>query len=161
MLFRSALVHAGLLPQWTIAQARALAREVERALRDPGHDEFLRHMYGNRPDRWDKRLRGFDRLRVITNALTRLRLCDARGRMEFAHKGAPHGLPRGFTPWFAAPRRRSRASTVIFGHWAALGLYLDDNVLGIDTGCVWGRTLTAVRLADRKIFQCAAAARSR
>ena len=158
---RYAMVHAGLLPQWSIARALTLAREVEAALQSDDYGEFLRHMYGNQPAGWRDNLRGFDRLRVITNAFTRLRLCTVTGRMEFAHKGKPVDLPRGYRPWFNIPRRRNRATTVIFGHWAALGLYLDSNVAGLDTGCVWGRKLTALRLSDRKIFQCAAAARAR
>jgi bis(5'-nucleosyl)-tetraphosphatase (symmetrical) len=158
---RYAMVHAGLLPQWSISKALALAREVEAALQSDDHGEFLRHMYGNQPDRWRDNLRGLDRLRVITNAFTRLRLCTVKGRMEFAHKGNPADPPRGYRPWFNVPRRRNRGTTVIFGHWAALGLYMDSNVAGLDTGCVWGRELTALRLADRKIFQCAAAARAR
>ena len=143
------------------SRALALAREVETALQSDDHGEFLRRMYGNQPDRWRDDLTGFNRLRVITNALTRLRICTVTGKMEFAHKGAPAGLPRGYRPWFNIPHRSSRATTVIFGHWAALGLYVDSNVAGLDTGCVWGRELTALRLADRRIFQCAAAARAR
>ncbi len=157
---RYAMVHAGLLPQWTIAGALSLAREVEAALRRADYGEFLRHLYGNQPDRWRAGLTGYDRLRVITNALTRLRLCTADGRMEFAHKGAPVGVPRGFTPWFDAPRRRHRATTVLFGHWAALGLYVKSNVVCLDTGCVWGRKLTAYRLKDGQLYQRAAAERA-
>lgn len=158
---RYAMVHAGVLPQWSISKARGLAREVETALQRDGHDDFLRQMYGNQPDRWRDDLTGVDRLRVITNVFTRLRLCTADGKMEFAHKGAPTHLPRGYRPWFSAQRRRNRATTIIFGHWAALGLYMKDNVAGLDTGCVWGRDLTAFRLADGKLFQCAAVARAR
>jgi bis(5'-nucleosyl)-tetraphosphatase (symmetrical) len=158
---RYAMVHAGLLPQWSIAQALGLAREVEAALQRDDHDEFLRHMYGNKPDRWRANLGGIDRLRVITNVFTRLRLCTADGRMEFAHKGAPTDTPRGYKPWFDAPRRRNRSAKIIFGHWAALGLYTQANVIGLDTGCVWGRDLTAFRLADGKLYQCAASARAR
>jgi bis(5'-nucleosyl)-tetraphosphatase (symmetrical) len=158
---RYAMVHAGLLPQWSIAQALQLAREVEAALQRDDHDEFLRQMYGNKPDRWRANLTGIDRLRVITNVLTRLRLCTAAGRMEFAHKGAPTATPRGYRPWFAAPHRRNRSTKIIFGHWAALGLYTGANVIGLDTGCVWGRDLTAFRLADGKFYQCAAAAQAR
>ena len=158
---RYAMVHAGLLPQWSVSKALALAREVESALAGDNYREFLRHMYGNQPDRWRDNLTGFDRLRVITNALTRLRICTVAGKMEFTHKGEPAGLPRGYRPWFMIPRRLSRATTVIFGHWAALGLYMDENVAGLDTGCVWGRELTALRLADGRIFQYAAAARAR
>jgi bis(5'-nucleosyl)-tetraphosphatase (symmetrical) len=148
-----AMVHAGLLPQWTIKKALSLAQEVEAALQDDGHDEFLRHMYGNKPARWRDSLRGFDRLRVITNTLTRIRLCTAEGRLEFAHKGNPADMPDGFMPWYAVPKRRSRATPVIFGHWASLGLYTASNVFAIDTGCIWGRALTALRLSDRALFQ--------
>jgi bis(5'-nucleosyl)-tetraphosphatase (symmetrical) len=156
---RYAMVHAGLLPQWSIAQALRLAGEAEEALQSADYDEFLRHMYGNQPDAWKNDLTGVDRLRVIINAMTRIRLCTAQGKMEFAHKGRPEHLPRGYQPWFKSPRRRSRATTVLFGHWAALGLHTDDNVVGLDTGCVWGRKLTAFRLADGRIYQCAATAR--
>ncbi|MEO7728961.1 MAG: symmetrical bis(5'-nucleosyl)-tetraphosphatase, partial [Burkholderiales bacterium] len=157
---RYALVHAGVLPQWPIPKALALAREVEAALQSDDYDDFLRQMYGNQPDRWRDNLTGIDRLRVITNVFTRLRLCTPDGRMEFAHKGAPTRLPRGYLPWFEAPRRRNRTATILFGHWAALGLYTESNVVGLDTGCVWGRALTAFRLADGKLFQCAAVARA-
>ncbi len=148
-----ALVHAGLLPQWSIRKALALAREVEAALRDDDHGEFLREMYGNHPDRWRDDLKGIARLRVITNVMTRLRLCTIDGKMEFAHKGRPVSLPQGYMPWYSVPRRRSRATPVIFGHWAALGLFTESNVFALDTGCVWGRELSALRLEDRKIFQ--------
>lgn len=148
-----AMVHAGLLPQWTIAKSLALAQEVEAALQNDDHDDFLRHMYGNKPERWRDSLRGHDRLRVITNVLTRMRLCTVAGRLEFSHKGNPVELPRGFLPWFRVPQRRSRKMPVIFGHWAALGLYTGSNVFAIDTGCVWGRELTALRLSDRALFQ--------
>ena len=148
-----AMVHAGLLPQWSLKKALALAREVELALQGDAHDEFLRHMYGNKPERWRDNLRGFDRLRVITNVFTRLRLCTAAGRLEFAHKGNPAALPRGFMPWFEVPLRRSRKTPVVFGHWASLGLRRENNVSCIDTGCVWGRELTALRLSDGALFQ--------
>lgn len=150
-----AMVHAGLLPQWSIRKALALAREVEAALRADDHGDFLREMYGNRPNRWRDDMKGIARLRVITNAMTRLRLCTVDGAMEFAHKGKPVDLPPGYMPWYSVPRRRSRATPVIFGHWAALGLYTESNVFALDTGCVWGRELSALRLADRKLFQCA------
>ena len=149
---RYALVHAGLLPQWTIKNALGLAREVEAALQHDDYGEFLRHMYGNKPGRWRDDLAGFDRLRVITNAFTRLRLCTAEGRMEFSHKTGPTHMPRGFMPWFEVPRRRHRATKILFGHWAALGLYTKSNVACLDTGCVWGRTMTAMRLRDGKLF---------
>ena len=148
-----ALVHAGLLPQWTVSQAGLLAREVEAALQMPNYREFLKVMYGNRPHQWSDALTGMDRLRVITNAMTRLRLCTAEGEMEFTHKGDPRNLPRGYLPWYEVPERRSRADKIIFGHWSALGLRLDSNVLALDTGCLWGGQLTAVRLEDQALFQ--------
>lgn len=147
------MVHAGLLPQWTAVDACALASEVEAALRGAQWREFLRNMYGNQPDRWSADLRGNDRLRVIVNALTRVRLCNAEGAMEFAHKGALAGAPSGFMPWFEVPGRASADTRIVFGHWSALGLVRRPNVLGLDTGCLWGRRLTAFRLEDRKLFQ--------
>jgi bis(5'-nucleosyl)-tetraphosphatase (symmetrical) len=149
-----AMVHAGLLPQWSIAQARALAAEVESALRGADYVEFLRAMYGNRPARWSDALAGYDRLRVIVNALTRLRLCTAEGEMEFSHKTGLDGAPAGYLPWYEVPGRASRGTPVLFGHWAALGLLLREDVLGLDSGCVWGRRLSALRLEDRRLFQC-------
>jgi bis(5'-nucleosyl)-tetraphosphatase (symmetrical) len=156
-----AMVHAGLLPQWSIAKALKLAREVEAALRGDAYDDFLRHMYGNQPDRWRDDLAGIERLRVITNVMTRMRICTVDGKMEFAHKGKPVNLPRGYLPWFSVPRRRSQGTPVIFGHWAALGLYTESNVIALDTGCVWGGALSALRLSDRKLYQHAAAERAR
>ncbi len=155
-----ALVHAGLLPQWTIAKALGLAREVEVTLQDPGCDEFLRRMYGDKPDRWNDDLAGISRLRVITNVLTRLRICTPDGKMEFSHKGKPVRLPRGYAPWFSVPARRSRGTCVIFGHWAALGLYTEPDVISLDTGCVWGGSLSALRLPGRHLVQHACSARA-
>ena len=155
-----AMVHAGLPPQWTIAKALKLAREAEAALQSDDYDAFLANMYGNQPSRWREGLTGYDRLRVITNALTRMRLCTVDGKMEFSHKDKPVDLPRGYMPWFSVPRRRSGGTPVIFGHWAALGLYTDFNVFSLDTGCVWGRTLSAFRLSDRILFQCACRGRA-
>jgi len=156
-----AMVHAGLLPQWSIAKALKLAREAERALRGDGYGDFLRHMYGNQPVRWRDDLQGFDRLRVIVNAMTRMRLCTRDGRMEFTHKGKLVDVPRGYLPWFRVPRRLSRGTPVIFGHWAALGLHLERDVIALDTGCVWGRELSALRLSDRRLTQTACMARKR
>jgi bis(5'-nucleosyl)-tetraphosphatase (symmetrical) len=149
-----AMVHAGLLPQWSIAQALALAREVERALRSPGYREFLGRMYGNKPARWRDDLAGFDRLRTITNVMTRMRLTTADGALEYSHKLGLANLPPGYMPWYDVPARASRDTVIIFGHWAALGLLVRDDVVGLDSGCVWGRTLSALRLDDRRLFQC-------
>ena len=149
-----AMVHAGLLPQWSIEKALALAGEVEQALRDDAYDAVLRTMYGNEPRRWDDALTGDDRLRVIINAMARMRLCTADGEMEFRHKLGPVEMPPGFMPWYDVPTRASRDTTILFGHWAALGLMVRDDVIGLDSGCVWGRKLTALRLEDRRTFQC-------
>jgi bis(5'-nucleosyl)-tetraphosphatase (symmetrical) len=148
-----AMVHAGLLPAWTISRALTLAAEVEAQLRATTYRSFLAQMYGNLPSRWDERLAGPDRLRVIVNAMTRMRVCTVDGTMEFAHKGAAKDLPEGYLPWFAVPARASRDTPVIFGHWSALGLVQRENVVGLDTGCLWGRKLSALRLDDRQVVQ--------
>jgi bis(5'-nucleosyl)-tetraphosphatase (symmetrical) len=149
-----AMVHAGLLPQWSVQQGLSLAGEVEIALRSDDYSGLLRNMYGNEPAQWDDGLTGYGRLRVIVNAMTRLRLCDVNGRMEFSHKTAPHDAPAGYMPWFDVPGRASAGTPVICGHWAAIGIILRDDVLGIDSGCVWGRQLSALRLEDRRLTQC-------
>ena len=151
---RYAMVHAGLLPQWNIPVALALAREVEQALRGPAWREFLREMYGNEPARWNDALQGHERLRVIVNAMTRLRLCTSDGAMEFSHKLGLENAPAGFLPWYDVPGRASTGTTVLFGHWAALGLVVREDVIALDTGCVWGRKLSALRLDDRRLDQC-------
>jgi bis(5'-nucleosyl)-tetraphosphatase (symmetrical) len=155
-----ALVHAGLLPQWSIEQARTLALEVEAALRGPAHRDFLRVLYGGKPDRWDDSLQGADRLRVIVNAMTRMRFCTRDGVMDFHAKGEAAAAPPGHMPWFDVPGRKSAGHTVICGHWSALGLRVAPRLLALDSGCVWGGRLTAVRLEDRTITQvpCAACA---
>lgn len=140
------LVHAGLLPQWDFGRARALAEEAEAAIRGPRASEFFRHMYGNTPDRWEESLTGWDRLRVVVNAFTRLRFCTEDGRMDFVHDGPPGTQPAELRPWFRVSTRRSRGVHVVFGHWSLLGCYDGDGVTCIDSGCLWGRTLTAVRL---------------
>ncbi len=147
------MIHAGLLPSWTISQAQALAYEVETALRGANYLDFLAHMYGNSPDRWCDDLRGWDRLRLITNSFTRLRVCTAEGAMEFSHKGELADIPPRFMPWYQVPGRNSADETIICGHWSALGLRLESNLLALDTGCLWGRCLSAVRLDDRTLFQ--------
>ena len=149
-----AMVHAGLLPQWDIPRALQLASEVETALRGEHHQAFFHNMYGNTPTAWSEALGGQARLRTITNAMTRLRLCTPEGEMEFGHKTGLEDAPAGYMPWFDVPGRASSGTTLVCGHWAALGLMMRSDVLAIDTGCVWGRELTAVRLEDRELFQC-------
>jgi bis(5'-nucleosyl)-tetraphosphatase (symmetrical) len=147
------LVHAGLLPEWSVKQAIGLAHEVESALRGDDYTTFFEHMYGNAPRVWDDELRGYKRLRVITNAFTRMRICTAKGEMDFKFKGEVDDIPEGYLPWFNLPQRNSAAATVIFGHWSALGLKVTPNVIALDTGCLWGGPMTAIRLEDRQIFQ--------
>lgn len=147
------LVHAGLLPQWTVEQAAGLAREVETALRGDDFVDFIRHMYGNAPQGWQDDLSGYKRLRVIVNAFTRLRLCTPQGEMEFKFKGEVERIPEGYLPWFEIPERKSRDATILFGHWSALGLMLRENAIALDTGCLWGGPMTAIRLEDRQLFQ--------
>ena len=145
-----ALLHAGLPPQWTLEQAGHCAREVEAVLASDGYADLLQGMYGDQPDRWDDRLGGIERLRVIVNCFTRMRYCDADGRMDFAAKGAPGSQPAGQLPWFAVPGRRSADTGLIFGHWSTLGQvhWPQHRVWCIDTGAVWGGQLTALRVDD-------------
>jgi bis(5'-nucleosyl)-tetraphosphatase (symmetrical) len=151
------LVHAGLLPSWRVSDAQRLAREVESTLRGEDYRDFLRVLYGDGPNTWSDDLSDFDRLRVIVNAMARLRICTVQGVMDFSHKAGAEDVPPGYMPWFDVPARASASARVIFGHWSALGLVLRDNLMALDTGCVWGRSLTAVRLHDRKLFQVACA----
>ena len=147
------LVHAGLPPQWDADEARALAKEVEAELRGPQHRKFLANLYGSRPDRWSDGLRGIGRLRAIVNAMTRMRFCKPDGTMEFRSKGEATQAPAGYLPWFEVPGRKSAGVTVICGHWSALGLRVTPNLLALDSGCVWGGNLTAVRLEDRRLYE--------
>ncbi|SFC48332.1 symmetrical bis(5'-nucleosyl)-tetraphosphatase [Collimonas sp. OK412] len=146
-------LHAGVLPQWSAAKTVALAQEVEAVLRGPHWVGFLREMYGNQPLRWDDALQGNERLRCIVNALTRLRFCTEDGTMELAAKESTGISMPGYLPWFDVPQRQTQDVTVVYGHWSTLGLVLRPNLIGLDTGCVWGGKLTAVRLADRQLFQ--------
>jgi bis(5'-nucleosyl)-tetraphosphatase (symmetrical) len=148
-----AMVHAGLLPSWSIAQASELAKAAEAAIQGEEFHEFCLHMYGDHPDHWDEALSGYTRLRVIINAMTRMRICTPDGKMDFKFKGVVEDIPDGYLPWFETPHRASREATIIFGHWSALGLRLRNNLIALDTGCLWGGTLTAIRLDDRKVFQ--------
>ena len=147
------MVHAGVFPQWTPEETVALAAEVQAVLSGPDWVDFLRVMYGNTPNRWSHSLSGDDRLRTIVNGLTRMRFIDAEGGMDFAVKEGADAAPPGLTPWFDVPGRRTAEVTVIFGHWSTLGLLMRPNLLGLDTGCVWGGSLTAVSLHDREVFQ--------
>ena len=149
------LVHAGLLPQWTVMQARALAAEVGDALASDNWREFLANMWGSEPAFWQDELEGWPRLRVIVNAMTRMRFCSPQGVMDFRIKGEVAKAPPGYLPWFEVQDRRSANTVLVTGHWSALGLKILPNLLAIDSGCLWGGPLTAVRLEDREIFQVA------
>lgn len=148
------MVHAGILPSWTLEQAQALAHEIEGALRGPDWHQAMNDLYGEEPLLWDDALQGQDRMRVIVNALTRMRMCHQDdGRMEFHYKGELANAPSGLVPWFEVPARRDPSVPVIFGHWSALGLLVRPDAICLDTGCVWGRRLTALRLRDHRIVQ--------
>lgn len=145
------MVHAGLLPQWGVERSFSLAHEVEESLRGPRYLEFLSRLYGSKPEVWSDELIGADRLRVIVNAMTRMRFCTERGRMEFRAKGEQ--APSGFFPWFEVPGRKSAGATIVCGHWSALGVKLTPGLIALDAGCVWGGALTAIRLPDRTLVQ--------
>ena len=152
------MVHGGVLPQWTLQQVLELAGEVEAVLRGPELPAFLARMWGNEPDHWDDALSGADRLRVVVNALTRLRFCTPEGVMDLRASGGLHQAPPGLLPWFEVPGRRTAGQPIAFGHWSTLGLVQRADLLGLDTGCVWGGCLTALRLAasgDHEVIQVA------
>jgi bis(5'-nucleosyl)-tetraphosphatase (symmetrical) len=142
------MVHAGILPQWDVNLTLELADELQRALRAPNWKETLAGLYGNEPNRWTPKLKGIERLRVTCSALTRIRFCTAEGAMDFSSSGTLNSAPPGCMPWFDVPSRKTADVTVVFGHWAALGLTMRDNLIGLDSGCVWGEKLSAVRLAQ-------------
>ena len=146
---RHAMVHAGLLPQWSIGKALALGKEVESGLRAPDYRDFLQNMYGSKPEEWSSSLEGWDRLRVIVNAMTRMRFCTRAGKMEFHAKGDQP--PAGYLPWYET--RPAKETPILFGHWSQLGLRLDAQATCLDSGCVWGGSLSALRLEDRALYQ--------
>ncbi|MFT5211055.1 MAG: bis(5'-nucleosyl)-tetraphosphatase (symmetrical) [Flavobacterium sp.] len=150
--FNCTLVHAGIPPNWSAGEALRYSTEVEAVLRGNDYKTFFNHMYGNEPAIWSNTLKGWDRLRVITNSLTRLRYCDAKGQMEFKHKTKIQ--PEGCSPWFSFERVDEH---ILFGHWAAIeGQTGKQNIQALDTGCAWGRELTCLRLDDKKLFSVAA-----
>lgn len=140
------MVHAGLAFQWTLGGAQAQARAVERALQGNQPEQFLERMYGNKPRAWNAQLKGLMRLRAAVNVLTRMRYCNVRGEIAFEAKGAPGTQPAGYYPWFEVPGHKPRKYRVVCGHWSGLGRFQGMGVYGIDTGCVWGGALTALRL---------------
>jgi bis(5'-nucleosyl)-tetraphosphatase (symmetrical) len=141
-------VHAGVLPQWDLQQTIEYAQEVEKALRKKSYKDFLANMYGNTPNKWSNSLKGYERLRIITNALTRIRFCTPAGMMEFESKEGFEDGPKGYIPWFKTPKRKTQDALIYFGHWSTLGLLQHGNVIGLDTGCVWGGKLTAMEIPE-------------
>lgn len=143
------LVHAGLAPQWDLAKAQSCARELESVLRSAACDDFLAQMFGQEPGLWRDELDGMDRLRCITNYMTRMRFCDRDGALALKEKGAPGSQPAHLMPWFNVPWRKNADLNIVFGHWAALGYFSAPGVHALDSGCVWGGRLSALRLDDR------------
>jgi len=141
-------IHAGVLPQWDLQQTIECAQEVEKALRNKSYKDFLANMYGNTPNKWSNSLKGYERLRVITNALTRIRFCTPTGTMEFESKEGFEDGPKGYIPWFKTPKRKTQDTLIYFGHWSTLGLLQHKHVIGLDTGCVWGGKLTAMEIPE-------------
>ena len=142
------LVHAGLPPQWSVASAQRYATEIEDVLRSGQYRAFFAHMYGDHPSQWEDKLAGWERLRFITNCFTRMRFCDMSGRLNLQIKGTPGTQPAGLFPWYDIAGRLSRNSRIVFGHWSTLGLHQSENVVSLDTGCLWGGRLTAMRLDE-------------
>ncbi len=142
------LVHAGLPPQWDFKKTQKMAMLAEQALRDSNYQAFLSQMYGNKPNIWSPNLKGVERLRFIVNCFTRMRYCDVDGRLDFLHSGSPGSQPKNLVPWFNAPKRKNADMRIIFGHWSALGYYEGPNCYAIDTGCLWGGQLTALKLEE-------------
>lgn len=147
------MVHAGLIPQWTVSDAMACAREVEAVLQHADYEQFLHQMYGNHPQAWQDSLHGMDRLRFITNVFTRMRICTPQGELEYGFKGELADIPTGYLPWFSVPGRLSGDATIICGHWSALGLHQQHAVYALDTGCLWGGKLTAMEIETKVITQ--------
>jgi bis(5'-nucleosyl)-tetraphosphatase (symmetrical) len=144
------LIHAGLPPQWDLDTAAACAAEVEQVLRSDRYIEFFNHMYGNKPSQWESGLEGWDRLRFITNCFSRLRFCDSNGRLALDEKGPPGSQPKHLRPWFDWPQRKSRNMNILFGHWSTLGAYDQPGIHALDSGCLWGGSLTALRIDENK-----------
>lgn len=149
------MMHAGIPPQWSITDTQSFAKEVEAQLQSGNAKDFFQQMYGNEPSQWTNALSGWERLRLITNYLTRMRFCSPAGKLEFENKGRLEDRPEDYIAWFEAPKRNQDELKILFGHWAALqGVCDQANIFALDTGCVWGKQLSALRLDDKKWFRC-------
>lgn len=151
------MIHAGLPPQWSLKKAKKLAKETEELLQSEQFNDFIQHIYGNKPDLWSKTLTEYGRYRFIINCFTRIRYTEESGRLNLKEDNAPGTQPKHLLPWFELPKRKSKKHKIIIGHWSTLTLdkkqnYKKFNIYPIDTGCLWGRSLTAIRLEDEKIF---------
>lgn len=148
-----AMVHAGLPPQWSIKEASRRAKEIETVLQSDQVGDFLENMYGDEPAIWDEELTGWERLRFITNCFTRIRYCDKKGRLNLKQKCAPGDQPDGLFPWFELPKRKNKSADIIFGHWSTLGFKAENGIYALDTGCLWGGQLTALRIDGEEMFR--------
>jgi len=147
------MVHAGIYPNWTLEQAKSYAKEAEQILQSDNYAEFLEHMYGNEPNIWHEDLTGIARFRFIISCFTRMRFSDEQGKLDLQETKGLDATPVGFMPWFKVPKRKTKDYKIIFGHWAALQGKADtENIYALDTGCVWGGKLTALRLEDEQKF---------
>lgn len=152
--FNVLLIHAGLYPFWSLEEVISLAAQAENILQSKDGGEFFKNMYGNMPDKWDDSLTGWDRIRFIINSITRMRFCNEEGRLELKTKGPISTTPKGYKPWFEIPNAKANDIKIIFGHWSALvGKTNCKNAISLDTGCIWGGSLSAMRLEDNKLFQ--------
>lgn len=140
------MLHAGLPPQWDFSMAKKMAAKVEQELRGDSHVKFFKQMYGNEPDKWSDKLKGYEQLRFAVNCFSRMRFCDEKGRLDFKYNGKPGSQPKNLIPWFDLPNRKNAHLKIIFGHWSALGYHHSNNCHAIDTGCLWGGQLTALKL---------------
>lgn len=142
------MVHAGVPPQWNLTQAKIHAREVEFTLQGTNYQSYFCHMYGNKPKLWNDTLSGYDRLRYITNAFTRMRYCNQEGKLKLKYKGTPGTQPKGLIPWYLHPNRLTFGNRIVCGHWATLSVMSAYNVYALDSGCIWGGALTALKLGE-------------
>lgn len=143
------LLHAGIPPQWNFSRTKKMARKAEKVLQSSNHIDFFKAMYGDKPDMWSADLQGLERIRFIVNCFTRIRYCQKDGRLDFKHNGAVGTQPKHLMPWFTVPGRQSAEMKIIFGHWSTLGYYQGNNCYAIDTGCLWGGQLTAIKLGKK------------